>query len=253
MNQIPPQIHESWNKYLQPLFDNPKMQMIKETIKGGYYPSVENVFRVFSMPIGDIKVVICGMDPYPNGEGIGLAFAVNMGTKIPPSLKIIKEEVNRTESRMSFFMRNTVDENFHINRENQDQWRTLQHWVDQGVFLLNTALTVEPKNSGSHIGYWLWFTRVVIETISIVAKPVWLLWGNKAQSFKSNIHNFIEFKGNITKDIIGDSVSNQTNYILTAPHPAAEKYSNKDKFTGSNHFNLCNEILKLKGEKLINW
>lgn len=234
MSQLPPTIHESWHEYLQPLFDDVKMQMIKDTLVFPYYPSPDLVFRVFRMPIDKIKVVILGQDPYPNGEAIGVAFGVAKTTPVPASLRIILKEIIRSEALMG-----------------EDSDRTLQAWIQQGVFLLNTALTVEARNSGSHVEIWRWWTRQIVAIISKVNPCVWLLWGSKAQMFKSYISNYYTQ----SHQIIIDSTNIEANWVLECPHPAAESY-NPDtpyKFTGCNHFNLCNEILKEKGLETIKW
>lgn len=243
MQKIPDVIHESWHKHLQPLFDDEKMLLIKDKIlpSCNFYPNSNDIFKVFSMPLQDIKVVILGQDPYPNGEAIGLAFAVNSKTAIPKSLNIIFKEVIKPETSEDF-----------INSVNAKD-RTLSNWVNQGVFLLNTALTVEEKNPNSHTGYWQWFTREVIKIISreCLIKPVWMLWGAKAQSFREYIgKNQIDI--NDVSSVSEDCV--EVNFTLQAPHPAAELYSGgKTKFSGCNHFEKCNEILEIRKQEKINW
>lgn len=252
MNPLPPIIHESWHEYLQSLFDDPKMQMLKDNIsKKMFYPPSELVFRVFKMPIDAIKVVIIGQDPYPQvGQAIGLAFAVNATTSTPKTLQVVLGEV----------LENTKGKPRDMNI-NEPRWRTLQHWVDQGVFLLNAALTVEANNSGSHANFWIWFTRLVVDVISHHHNTVWLLWGSKAQSFESYIYNK-NVVGNIKiiKETDSSTIATidigklDSNFVLKAPHPVAETYNDTNpKFTGCNHFNICNKILKLKGQTEINW
>lgn len=229
MQQLPPTIHESWHKYLQPLFDDPKMIMIKDKVllQTPYYPERKDIFKVFTMPLNEIKVVILGQDPYPNGEATGLAFAVNSAVSMPPSLKIIKGEIEN---------RNTL---WYFKKYEDAMWKTLNHWFHQGVFLLNTALTVQQGVSGSHLGVWQWFTKEVIKIVSINQPSVWLLWGAKAKGFK---------------DYIDNSTQHAQNMILEADHPAAETHPNpKGRFTGCNHFNLCNEILIAKNQTQIKW
>lgn len=63
--EIPAVVHPSWHKHLQPLFDDPKMETIRTKILPAcrFYPKgQEQIFRVFAMPIDDIKVVILGQD-----------------------------------------------------------------------------------------------------------------------------------------------------------------------------------------------
>lgn len=237
---LPPNIHPSWHEHLQPLFNDSKMNMIKNQLLPSYafYPEKRQIFRVFEMPITAIKVVILGQDPYPNGEATGLAFGVRVYdyNNLPPSLKIIKKEVINSKALQMF-------------KKNEDiSWQTLEHWWKQGVFLLNTALTVEQKNAGSHLGQWQWFTREVIKIISNNQPCIWMLWGAKAKRFK----DYIADGTVMDKELI--QVMSSTNGILEGNHPAAEAYPNSEyKFTGCNHFNLCNEILKAKNQSIIKW
>jgi uracil-DNA glycosylase len=136
-----------------------------------------------------------------------------------------------------------------------EEWKTLNHWVEQGVFLFNTALTVEATKAGSHLGYWQWFTREVIKIISKVAKPIWMLWGAKAQYFSY----FIEGGEKMTRNVdIEVNFGPMTNLILEAPHPAAELYKRFDgkkvaTFSGCCHFEKCNQILFHKKQPQIKW
>ena len=87
MEQLPSVIHPSWHPFLERVFDNDfTLQLLKNKILPNctYYPHPSNIFRVFSMPINDIKVVILGQDPYPNdGQAIGYAFAVDEKVRKP--------------------------------------------------------------------------------------------------------------------------------------------------------------------------
>lgn len=242
--EIPAIVHPSWHTYLQPLFDDFKMTKIRDQIltKVQFRPDPQNIFRVFSMPLEDIKVVILGQDPYPDERSIGLSFAVNTKSAIPSSLDVIAKELRREFPNQG----TTTD-------------RTLQNWVDQGVFLLNSALTVEKSMPGSHTGIWEWFTKEVVNIISSSNPCIWLLWGAKAQGFKSCIFNgMVASKKNITEEF-GEFVKGKYNdahlynYILEAPHPQAERYGNAKKFTGCDHFILCNEVLSKLGKSIINW
>lgn len=241
---LPPNIHPSWHQHLQPLFDDPKMNMIKNQLlpSCNFYPERHQIFRVFQMPITEIKVVVLGQDPYPNGEATGLAFGVRVYDygKLPPSLKIIQKEIQQSNALQMFKKNEGIS------------WQTLEHWWKQGVFLLNTALTVEQKNAGSHLGQWQWFTREVIKIISTVQPCIWMLWGSKAKGFKDFIDSNLIIKDKVEGEITTGGP--MFNYVLLGNHPAAEAYTNSEyKFTGCNHFNLCNEILKAKNQLLIKW
>lgn len=227
--EIPKIIHESWHKHLQPLFNDHRMSALRYTIlpQAAFYPDSKDIFRVFSMSLENIRAVIIGQDPYPNGEANGLAFAVNENVRIPPSLRIIQQEILSTS---------TFDAPL---GGVSGRWKTLEHWHEQGVFLLNTALTVKRTKAGSHIKYWEWFTKEIIKIISREITPIWMLWGSKAQSLVKTIR---------------DNETFQFNEILLASHPAAQLYStDNEKFIGCNHFVLCNEILKSKNQQTINW
>lgn len=247
---LPPNIHPSWHEHLQPLFNDPKMNMIKNQLLPNckFYPERSQIFRVFEMPITAIRVIVLGADPYPNGQATGLSFGVRLYDygKLPPSLKVIQNEVYNSSTLQAFKKHEGIT------------WQTLEHWWKQGVFLLNTALTVEQKNAGSHLGQWQWFTREVIKIIVNHKKAVWLLWGAKAKVYADYIPDSIVLPSYINKNM-GISIDSSidapnTNFVLFADHPAAEAYPNSEyKFTGCNHFNICNEILKAKNQSPIKW
>lgn len=236
-------IHHSWIPIINAeLYKNPLQQLNEDILPNiSYQPQKENTFKVFETPLDKIKVVILGHDPYPTpGNAVGRAFAVSETTNIPASLRIIRQET----------MNSVGQYNVYCN----DDWKTLQHWQEQGVFLLNTALTVETGNAGSHLKYWEEFTKSIIKFISNQQPCIWVLWGVKAQKFIPFISNKFMVKGydkDTIQEIPGDS---QLNYILTAPHPAAETYNGGNAgFYGCNHFLFVNEILNKTRQSPINW
>ena len=236
-------IHEKWKPIIIDLFyNNQKLKELFEKILPyiSYQPKKEDIFNIFSMNPSDIKVVILGKDPYPTpGNAIGKAFAVSRGVKIPASLRVIHREVEES-----------VESPDPSTRVDIDSWKILQHWQDQGIFLLNTALTVETGKAGSHIDYWRGFSNFIISYLSSykeISNIVWLLWGEKAKSFQYLIKNQI-----IVDDIYEDIPQNK-NYILTAPHPAASLYGGSKSFIGCDHFNKTNRLLRLNKQKQIYW
>lgn len=247
-------IHESWNPIKGLLYQEP-LSTLNQTILPEiyYHPEAKNIFNVFQMPVNDIKVVILGQDPYPTpGDAIGRAFAINKNKKIPVSLRNIHAEIS-----MNFIDEDgnkesdELHESFYLN--NKD-WVTLEHWQEQGVFLLNTALTVESGKAGSHLKYWEDFTKRVISHISNTQPCIWLLWGKKAEMFKPYINNIFNVQGYDSETIESIPINSDWNYVLTAPHPAAEAYSGgKAGFFGSNHFKYTNSILKQMNNKEIKW
>jgi uracil-DNA glycosylase len=136
------------------------------------FPKEEDVYNAFkSTDFNDIKVVILGQDPYHGeGEAMGLSFAVREGIKIPPSLRNIFKEYKS---------------DLKIERTDTN----LTDWALNGVFLLNTVLTVEKDNANSHKNKgWEIFTDFVIKKISDeLENVVFILWGNQAKEKKNLI------------------------------------------------------------------
>ena len=247
-------IHPDWD-FIKGLLNTEPLLTLKNEILPNvkYYPAKENIFKVFEMPLSSIKVVILGQDPYftPN-DAIGRAFAVSKVTRIPPSLRNIYTEIISEVTGANGLVDNSQSSEIILNL---DKWKTLEHLQEQGAFLLNTALTVEAGIAGSHLKYWESFTKAVIHHISFNNPCVWLLWGAKAKAFLPSI-NFKSFDASrYDADTINDIPAvNDYNYILTAPHPAAESYSGgKAGFFGCNHFAYTNVILKKKNINPIKW
>lgn len=128
------------------------------------FPSIENVFRAFyKVPLYKIKAVVIGMDPYHNGSATGLCFSVKHGNSINPSLRNIYKELKM--------------EGYDVKEDGD-----LSHWADQGVLMLNMALTVQQSKPGSHSKIWLDFSLKLIKYISNNIPDVkWLLFGRDAQ------------------------------------------------------------------------
>lgn len=207
-----------WGKVLGPLFDDPRFEETRKSISiqslsNKVYPEKADVFKAFELcQMKDLKVVILGQDPYHNGSATGVAFGVKEGDRIPPSLRIIYKE---------------LCSQFDHYPEEFDY--SLQHWGKQGVLLLNTALTVNAKQAGSHSVFWRWWTKEVIKGICEHKRhTIFVLWGKHAQSYKENIPIA----------------------VLQSAHPAAEAYSGgSGGFYGNGHFLNINERVSPK----INW
>lgn len=246
MNKPSDRIHHSWDSLKYLLNTDILLELKNEVIPNKIvYPKTMDVFKVFSIPLNKVKVVVLGQDPYHGaGQATGLAFSVNESVPIPPSLRIIQEEISQSIPSMDIELENLLME--------EKEWKTLQHWHNQGVFLLNTALTVESGNPGSHLKYWEYFTKSVISFLSTEKNVIWLLWGAKARSYIPYIANpFIVDKYN--DDTIKQIPDVPKNYILTASHPASEVYKKNAGFFGCNHFKYANQILKIKKQNIINW
>lgn len=161
-------IHPSW----KPIFDKPNaFEFFDEIYESNtsLYPEKRNVFRVFSMPVNEIKVVFLGQDPYHGkGQADGLSFSVPKNVKIPPSLKnIFKEILNEYPER-----------NYQFSNGDLTNW-----FQNEKIFLLNSALFVAEHKPNSFINYWKKFTNEVIKFIcENNNKCVFLLLGKHAKS-----------------------------------------------------------------------
>ncbi len=164
-----PYIHESW----KPLFlkHNDLIKQIFEKsleYQMPIYPPQEQIFRVFSMNISEIKVVFLGQDSYHGaGQANGLAFAVNNNVKIPPSLTNIFKELRDTYP----------DKNYEFSHGNLERW-----FYEEKIFLLNCGLSVLEGTPAILIKLWTPFTDDVIKFISDNNEDVvYLLLGNHAK------------------------------------------------------------------------
>ena len=123
----------------------------------------------------DIKVVILGQDPYPDGSATGLAFANDPSRegfkKLSPSLEVIKNSVLSLSD----------------NPENAIFDPTLESWAKQGILLLNSALTVKRGKPGSHSLAWKPFTERILTGVSAETNACFLLIGRQAWDFNGCI------------------------------------------------------------------
>ncbi len=216
-------INEVWTKELDYLFNSVKFKDIMSRLDIEYrnkviFPPKECIFNAFNLcNYNDLSVVIIGQDPYINpGEANGLAFSVNKGIKIPPSLRNIYTEIE-----------NNFNKKFTVKDGD------LSYLAKQGVLLLNSILTVECGISGSHkkIG-WEFFTDGVILHLSKKKRNiVYMLWGDFAKSKRGLIDP-------------------TNNLILTSAHPSPFSASG---FFNNWHFLTANKYLTSHGKMVIKW
>ena len=215
-------MHSSWKE----IFNNyPKIDELNNMIKEideqrltkTIYPPKEQVFRVFDLPLKDIKVVILGQDPYHNpDQACGLSFSVNDGVPLPKSLINIYKELH---------------DDLGIKPAKTGN---LESWFKQGVFLLNAVLTVEKNSPASHSKMgWENFTDYIIENISEKNENVvFVLWGAYARS----------------KNKLIDSTKHK---IIESAHPSP--LSAYRGFLGSKVFSQINSYLAENGRETINF
>jgi uracil-DNA glycosylase len=217
-------IESSWKKVLTPLFEKPYFTQITNHLKTEkelnrtIYPKGSLIFNAFNQtPFNEVKVVILGQDPYHQpGQAMGLSFSVPDDVKTPPSLLNIYKELNK-------------DIGMPIPKTGN-----LSKWAEQGVLLLNTALTVRANEPASHskIG-WADFTNDIIKIISAQQNNVvFLLWGNFAHQ----------------KQLLIDATKHK---ILKAAHPSP--LSAHNGFFGTKHFSSANQYLSLHHKNPIDW
>ena len=198
-----------------------------------YEDSNSGIFYALKItPFDKVKVLIIGQDPYPNKEDAhGLAFSKKSG-KIPASLKNIFAKI-KEETGV-----NNISGN-------------LTPWAEQGVLLLNRALTFSKQESlAARNKFWQPVIDTIIDKLIKRGKPlVIILWGNPA----NDIPQFAFEKE--------EEYKKQNVYILRSSHPSnmgnAKNSELKDgkikAFTAANNFSKTNEILKSLSEKEINW
>lgn len=179
------------------------------------YPPKNKMWRTFEhVQPEEIKVVIIGQDPYHNpGEANGMCFSVPSNFKVPPSLRNVFKELNRV---------------YNIQRTDPN----LIDWVQQGVLMINAALTVEKNAPGSHTKIWAQFTNNLIQWLNgNTSGVVYMLWGNFARGY-SNL------------------IDSSKNLILEHTHPSP---LSRVPFEGCNHFVLANEYFEKNAKTQIKW
>ena len=183
------------------------------------FPEEEDVLNAFKYAdVEDVKVVILGQDPYHGKQQAhGLAFSVQPGIKVPPSLVNMYKEL-------------CTDIDGFIKPEHG----CLTHWAAQGVLLLNTVLTVQQANAHSHAKLgWETFTDNIISEINEKNSGcVFILWGAHAKKK-------------------GKSINQDKHLVLAGPHPSP--LSAYRGFFGCKHFSTANNWLTAQGETPIDW
>ena len=216
-------IGNDWDLALEDEFNKDYFLKVKDFVDCEYetktiYPPYDEIFNAFKFtPLSKVKVVILGQDPYHEaGQAHGLAFSTPDGRPIPRSLKNIFKEIN-------------AEYDYPIPESG-----CLEKWAKQGVFLLNTVLTVEDGNANSHSKCgWQTFTDNVIKILNNQKQPiVFLLWGKQAEKKK-------------------ELITNPNHLVLITSHPSP--FSARRGFFGCNHFKLANEFLRENEIEEIDW
>ena len=216
-------IGNDWDEILGEEFDKPYYQELRSFLDGEYrsrtiYPLPQYIYTALRLtPYKDVKVVILGQDPYHEpGQAHGLAFSVNKGIEIPPSLVNIYKE---------------LQDDLACSIPNHG---CLVEWAKQGVLLLNAVLTVQAHRANSHKGKgWEQLTDTIIQKVNEKEEPVvFILWGSNARSKKQFI-------------------TNQKHLVLESVHPSP--LSAYNGFFGSRPFSKTNRFLEENGIQPIDW
>jgi len=182
-----------------------------------FTPIIKDMFRAFEeCPETEFKVVIVGQDPYPQaGVADGISFSCSKTGKVQPSLRYIFKEIEDT-----------------VYPEGMTWDPDLKRWSNQGVLMLNTAMTCEISNIGSHIDLWKPFIEYLLTYLSDnYTGVVYVFLGNKAKEW----HKYI----------------NKDNYKFFTTHPASAAYRKGSHWDSGNLFNQINVVLdKMYGEKI---
>jgi uracil-DNA glycosylase len=212
-----------WNQVLADEFTSSYWHELREfvTLERSQYqvfPAPENVFNAFELTsLADTRVVILGQDPYHGpGQAHGLAFSVQQGSRIPPSLRNIYKE-----------LADDIDCQVPSHGD-------LTSWAQQGVLLLNTTLTVRSGEAASHQGHgWETFTdRVIRELNDKTESIVFILWGASSRKKVKLINQ-------------------QRHVVIESAHPSP--LSARHGFFGSRPFSRANTALIENGREPINW
>ena len=183
-----------------------------------FTPTFKYVFKAFEeCHYKDTRVIVLGQDPYPQiNVADGLAFSCSRQNKAEKSLQYIHSAIEKTVENA------------------QPSVNNLQYLADQGVLLLNTALTTQIGKPGTHQEYWKPFMAHLLDYVRMDnPNIVYLLLGKKAEFWE---------------DLI-----DQPDNVVKASHPASAAYAKQHEWDCNDCFNKVNEILVSQELPEVNW
>ena len=207
-----------WAPILNPWLDSTDHYNVVKALKSAnesgvrFTPRYGDAYNAFlHCPVDQLKVVMIGQDPYPQPDvADGIAFSCSKKGKPEASLRYIFKALDTPDADPD-----------------------LKRWADQGVLLLNTAMTVEVNNVGSHYDMWKPFMSSLLTEISNLRPDIIVVGlGKKAQEWLS----YFPFG---TK--------------LEVSHPASAAYRKGGTWDHQNEFNRKNEYLTRQGKDLSKW
>lgn len=215
-----------WGKVLKSFifsseFDKIISQLAELATDGRRFtPPLKSIFKAFEeCPIDQLKVVIVGQDPYPQfGVADGISFSCSNTNELQPSLNYIFNEINRT-------CYNGQPECTDVN---------LTRWSNQGILMLNTALTTTVGKSGQHYHIWKPFTAFLFDYLTWNQTGlVYIYLGKEARDWSESVNDY--------------------NYKLFASHPASAAYLKSKSWDSQNVFNKTNEIVQKNYNTKLIW
>ena len=172
-------IPQDWQKLLGNYFDTSDWKVLEHNIQNELNtnpeiirPEPQNFFRALALtPVDSVKVVILGQDPY-HSPGLAQGLAFSIPSKISPNSREFPSSLRNISKALSIEGFGTLPNG------------NLHHWAEQGVLLLNTALSVKLGEAGSHtnLGWKSLIDRLISALSTQKSQLVWLLWGGHAQS-----------------------------------------------------------------------
>jgi uracil-DNA glycosylase len=202
-------------------FESIILQLIRLTKDGKRFtPPLKDIFRAFEeCPYDKLKIVVVGQDPYPQFETAdGIAFSCSKTGELQPSLSYMLNEVNLTVY------------NGHPESTDVD----LKRWSNQGMLLLNTAMTTTVGKIGQHYNIWKPFIAYVFDHLTWTTNGlVYIYLGKQAQTWA---------------EVVSDN-----NYKFMLSHPASAAYNSEPKWDSANVFVETKNIIKKNYNEDIIW
>ena len=214
-----------WGDVLKTFLLSTDFESILETLlkqaKEGkrFTPQLKLVFKAFEeCPLKDLKVVVIGQDPYPQPyTASGIAFSCDVTGKPEKSLKYIFKAIEDTVYKDGYL------------------WDPdLTRWSNQGILLINTALTTEMNKTGTHYELWKPFLTFLLDYLTIHNPGlVYAFLGKKAQDWAESIPD--------------------NNYKVFASHPASAAYKELEMWDCSDIFNEITKLVHKQFNEKIVW
>lgn len=198
------------------------LQTLLNEAKDGrrFTPQVRQLFRAFEeCPYNDLKVIMIGQDPYPYPSvADGLAFSCSNDGKVQASLRYIFKEIEDTVYPLKGY-----------------EWNPdLARWSNQGILMLNIALTTTINKVGQHYMLWQPFLAYLFDVLTFSNTGlVYVFMGKKAQEWMHSIPD--------------------TNWKLICSHPASAAHQNQERWDSGDIFNKTSQLVKKHYAYDITW